>query len=89
MNSSRKTDLTAANEELKQHLPLLIRWGVACLMVICTLLALAAKGEGEVNFAAAATFLVLWLACLWKAGQSAFIVVAALIDKQKGSKPDG
>lgn len=57
-------------------------------MVIVTLVALAAKGEGEVNFAAAATFLAVWLGCLWKTGQSAFIVVAALIDKQGGSTPD-
>lgn len=88
MNSSRKTDLTAANEALKTHVPLLIRWGVACLMVIGTLMALVAKGEGEVNFAAAATFFVLWLLCLWKAAQSAFTVGAALIDKQGGSESD-
>lgn len=88
MSSSRKTELTAANETLKMHVPLLIRWGVACLMVIGTLMALVAKGEGEMNFVAAATFFALWLLCLWKAAQSAFTVGAALIDKQRSSRPD-
>lgn len=88
MNSSRKTDLPTGNAELKAHVPLLIRWGVACLLVIVALVALAAKGEGEVNAVSAVVFFVLWLACLWKSGQSAFIVVAALIDKKGESKPD-
>jgi hypothetical protein len=81
VNSSGNTDLSKANAELKTHIPLLIRWGVACLMVIVALVMLAGKGEGEVNFAIAATFIVLWLVCLLKAAQSAFIVVAGLVDR--------
>lgn len=88
MNDSRNPDFPTADAELKKHLPLLIRWGVACLMVIAALIALTAKGEGEINFLSLAVFVVLWLACLLKTGQSAFAVVAALIDKQSSSEPD-
>lgn len=88
MNSSGNTNLSKANAELKIHVPLLIRWGIACLMMIFALVALAAKGEGEVNTAAAAVFVALWLATLLKSGQSAFAVVAALIDRAEKSKPD-
>jgi uncharacterized membrane protein len=89
VTSPRNTDPARADAELNTHVPLLIRWGVACLMVIATLVALAAKGEGEVSVVSAAAFFILWIICLWKSGQSAFAVVAALIDKQKNSEPDG
>lgn len=88
MNNSRNTDLPNPEAELKKHIPLLIRWGVACLMVIGALIALAAQGEGEMNFLSLAVFVAMWLGCLFKAGQSAFIVVAALLDKQSESEPD-
>ncbi|MGQ9424379.1 hypothetical protein ACXYTJ_00340 [Gilvimarinus sp. F26214L] len=88
MSNPRKTDVSVANEELRTHVPLLIRWGVACLMVIATLAALAAQGEGDMNFLSVATFFVLWLGCLWKFGQSAFIVAAVFIERRQDSEPD-
>lgn len=89
VNGSRNTDpAAAAAAELKKHLPELIRWGVICLMVLFSLLALTMEGEGDMHFAGSLVLIGLWMISLMKTGHSAFMVVAAWLDQRSDSEAD-
>lgn len=67
--------------ELSEHRPLLIRWGIAWLMVVGTLAALTMKGKGDIHAIALVAMIGLWLVCSWKAGRSAFTLLFAWLDR--------